>query len=341
MKTLSVVFSFKNEEATIPELIRRVRAVLGGEIKKGAISGYEMVFVNDASTDRSLELLASEARLHKDVKVINMSRTFGGPPCIVAGLRYASGDAVVYMDADLQDPPEKIPEMIKAWLDKDLDVVHTVRLSRAGETRLKLLITRLGYFILRKATDIDLIPNAGDFKLLSRRVVDHLVRLNEKRPFIRGLVHWVGFRQDVVYYHREARFAGETKFPVLSCKVIRNFLESALISFSDVPLYLVSFMGMLVSLGSFVYMVFVIAEKLRGHNLPGWSAIMATMLFLGGVQLIALGIIGLYISSMYLESKHRPNYIVESFVGFEDDGTKLPPGIKGDDDIKSIEKGLF
>ena len=316
---LSAVFSFKNEEENLPELIRRMRSALEGERGKGFISGYEMIFVNDASTDRSLDILTAEARDRHDIKVISMSRTFGVAPCVLAGLRYAVGDIVIYMDADLQDPPELIPELIKAWREKGADIVHTVRLSRAGEGRVKLLITRLGYYILKKTADINLIPNAGDFKLLSRRVVDQIVRLNEKKPFMRGLVHWVGFKQEAVYYHRQARFSGNSQFAVLGTKVIRNFLESALISFSDAPLYLVSLTGIVVSLGSFAFLLYIVIQKFLGHNLPGWSAIMVTVLFLGGVQIIALGVIGLYISAIYLETKDRPNYIVESTMGFEGD----------------------
>jgi len=315
----SAVFSFKNEESNLPELIMRMRSVLDEEHSKGNISGHELIFVNDASTDRSLEILKEESKKRNDIKVINMSRTFGISPCVFAGLNYSSGDVVVYMDADLQDPPELIPEMLNVWREKGADIVHTVRLSRAGETKIKLLITRLGYYILKKVTDINLIPNAGDFKLLSRRVVNHLLNLDEKKPFMRGLVQWVGFKQEIVHYHRQARYSGSSKFPVLSSKVIRNFLESALISFSDIPLYMVSLAGFIVSLGSFVFLVYVVIQKFLGHNLPGWSAIMVTMLFLGGVQLISLGIIGLYISTIYLETKGRPNYIVESTIGFEKD----------------------
>jgi len=313
VKLLSVVFSFKNEEENLPELLKRLRAVMKSERQKGSISNHEFVFVNDASTDRSLEIL--KELQSGDITIINMSRTFGVTPCVLAGFQYAKGDAVVYMDADLQDPPETISDMLEAYLSEETDVVHTVRLSRSGESRIKMLVTKLGYSILQKTTDIQIIPNAGDFKLLSRRAVNQLIKFREKKPFMRGLVHWIGFRQTRVNYHRQARHAGETKFPIFSPKVIRNFFESALISFSEVPLYLVSLSGLIISMLSFVYLAYVIVQKFSGHNLPGWSAIMVTMLFLGGVQLVGLGVIGLYISSIYGETQGRPNYIVEGTNG--------------------------
>jgi len=319
---LSVVFSFRNEEKNLPELVPRLRSVLATELNSGAISDYELVFVNDASTDRSLDILREEARGHKDIKIVNMSRTFGHSACVFAGFRYAAGDIVIYMDADLQDPPEVIPDMIKVWKDRgNADVVHTVRMSRAGEPRIKLWITRLGYFILNRTSDIGIIPNAGDFKLLTRRVIDYLTSLNEKKPFMRGLVQWIGFKQEIVYYHRAERYSGKSKFFVLGPKVIMNFLESALISFSDAPLYLIAVFGFFVAFSSFLLLGYVLVGKYLNINVPGYTGIMATMLFLGGVQLISIGIIGLYLSSIYLENKGRPNYIVESTFGFDDSGT--------------------
>lgn len=317
-KMLSVVFSFRNEEEVLPELIRRTRAVLDGECEKGTIQQYELIFVNDDSTDQSKQILLDHTNGHDDIKIINMSRNFGVAPCVLAGMQYTRGDAVVYMDADLQDPPETISELIKAWQGPDgVDVVHTVRLSRAGESWFKLWVTRLGYRILRKFATIDLQIEAGDFKLLSRRAIDQLIGLKEKNAYIRGMVNWIGFGQTTIRYHREARYAGRTKFPTLCMPVVRHFLDSALISFSDVPLKLATLMGFIVSFGAFAYILWIILEKLRGHNIPGWSAIMVTMLMLGGVQQFSIGFLGLYIKSIYLETKRRPNYIIESTFGLE------------------------
>jgi dolichol-phosphate mannosyltransferase len=177
-------------------------------------------------------------------------------------------------------------------------------------------LTKLGYAILRRVSNVNIEPEVGDFKLLSRRAVDQLVKLREKRPFMRGLVNWIGFNARTITYHREARFAGKTKFLPTSWAVISNFIDSALISFSDMPLKLSLFLGFLVSFGAFTYLIVVLVQKWMGISLPGWSAIMATMLLLGGVQLMTLGVMGLYLNAIFVETKGRPNYIVESTKGF-------------------------
>ena len=316
--TISVVLSFWNEEDVLPELIRRLRAAFASLLEAEEIGGYELIFVNDASTDRSEWILREAAREQDDVKVINMSRNFGVSPCVIAGMLHARGDAVVYMDADLQDPPELIPELVRVWKSEhEVDVVHTVRRSRAGETPLKLAITRLGYAILRTVSTIDLPLEAGDFKLLSRRAVDLVAQFREKRPFLRGLVCWIGFEQRIVHYHREPRFAGKTKFRVLGLKVIRNFIDSAVISFSDVPLKASTALGMLFSGASLLYMLWILFGWLSGTEAPGWSATLAAVLFLGGVQLLSIGILGTYVASIFLEAKGRPNFIVRDTVGFD------------------------
>ena len=315
---LSVVFSFKNEADVIPEMVKRIRNVLDEEIKKSTLSGYELIFVNDASTDDSLEVLKRLHRERKDIKIINMSRCFGVSPCVLAGLKYCSGDLVVYMDTDLQDPPELIPEMLKAWKETGADVVHTKRRSRAGESRIKLLITGLGYYILDRVSSIPLPREVGDFKLITRRVANHLCQFNEKSPYMRGLVSWTGFKQVYVEYDRQGRQGGKTKIPIFTLRVIGNFFNSALISFSSVPLHIASFTGLLSGLVGTVMLVYVVLQKMLGHNLPGWTALMVTILFIGSMQLFCLGIMGLYIHSILEEVKRRPNYIVESTVGFGD-----------------------
>jgi dolichol-phosphate mannosyltransferase len=332
---ISVVLSFRNEEACLPELIKRLRDVFEQERQAGRIGGHELIFVNDASTDSSEMILRAHAVGNGDIRIINMSRAFGVSPCVLAGMEHASGDLVVYMDADLQDPPEVIPELVRAWKSEPgVGVVHTVRSNRRGESRLKLGLTHLGYRILRMSSSIELPTDAGDFKLLTREVVDHLVSMKEKRPYLRGLVCWVGFKQKSVTYTREARAAGATKFPVVSFKVINNFLDSALISFSDAPLRLATLAGMLFSLMALSYIVWVLVEKYRGHNLPGWSATMVAVLFLGGTQLLCTGLQGLYISSIFQESKRRPNYIVKDTFGFKADKGASPSG----ENVKNLKR---
>lgn len=317
---LSIVFSFYNEEENIVELVKKCQKVLNRLIAEENIKTYELVFVNDASTDSSLELLLREREKDDNIKIINMSRNFGVSPCVMAGLQFCTGDAAIYMDSDLQDPPEIIPKMVEAWL-KGADVVHTQRRSRQGESRFKLLITSLGYFILNKViSEVELLKETGDFKLISRKALKHLIALNEKRPFVRGLVCWVGFNQTFIEYERFSRFAGKTKFPIISKGVIKNFLNSALISFSEAPLYLSLLLGFGLSLFSFIYLFYVLLQKVLFPTLlpvtPGWTAIIAVILSLGGIQLLTIGILGLYISNIHQEVKKRPNYIVDNTVGF-------------------------
>src|SRR3990167_9583436 len=261
INSLSIVFSFYNEQEVLGELIKRMRQVFENLQKENLLSRYELIFVNDASTDNSLPILLDEAKGHEDIRVISMSRQFGVSPCVMAGLAYSSGDAAVYMDADLQDPPELIPRLLEVMRRKNADVVHTVRESRQGESRLKLFITRIGYLTLNKFSDIHLPIEAGDFKLLSRRVVNHLLQLKEPRAFMRGLVCWVGFKQEFVPYTREPRQKGKTKFHILSPAVIDNFFNSALISFSAAPLRLAAYFGLLAIAFDFVLVLHVLFEK--------------------------------------------------------------------------------
>ena len=322
MNTLSVVFSFRNEEEVLPELLKRIRKVLQGEVSQGTIDSYELIFVDDASTDHSFNILFEHAQGNKDIRIIKMSRCFGPSPspCVLAGMQHASGDAVIYMDVDLQDPPEVIPEMLRVWQrGEDVDVVHAVRESREGEPRIKLFVTRIGYFLLNKITSIHLPVEAGDFKLLSRRVVNHLVQLREKRPFLRGLVCWVGFKQGFVKYKRESRYAGKTKFPVFGWKVMSNFFSSALISFSSAPLKISVFVGFLAILADFGLLIHVLLEKIQGRAIPGWTAIMIAILFVGSIQFLCIGIMGLYLNSIFEEIKGRPNFIIEKTYGFPED----------------------
>jgi glycosyltransferase involved in cell wall biosynthesis len=322
---LSVVFSFRNEENVLPELIKRVRAVLLTEKQNNRIKGHELIFVNDASTDASLEILHKAYEELKDIRVINMSRCFGVGRCTMAGFKFAKGDAVIYMDADLQDPPEVIPQMIDAYFaDKDVDVVHTVRRRRDGESWVKLKVTKLGYIILNKFSTIHLPMDAGDFKMLSRRVVTHLNRLTEGRPFVRGLVCWVGFKQVFVKYDRLARFAGESKFNVFGPQVLSNFFGSALISFSAAPLKLAVVFGLTAIFFDLLLLGHAFYEKIEGRAIPGWTAIMIAVLFVGAVQLFCVGIFGLYIDSLHEQSRNRPNFVINNVFGFSEEELKGP-----------------
>lgn len=306
---LSVVLSFRNEEATIDELIKR----LATSIESIGLS-YEIIFVNDASTDSSLEILTRHGTRDSRIKTINMSRNFGNAPCALAGFRYASGEAVLVMDADLQDPPELIPQL---WAEykKGADVVYTTRLSRAGEGAFKMLITKWAYRILKAVGNKSLPVDSGDFKLMSKRVVRELCKLEEYDPFLRGLVTWVGFKQVPVYYHREARHSGETHYPLIGRGPLRAFI-SGLTSFSTFPLELALIFGFLMAVLSMLYLCAVVTMFFLGWNIPGWTALMGVILILGASQLITTGVLGLYLGRVYNTVKGRPNFIVESTINF-------------------------
>lgn len=308
---LSVILSFRNEEENIPELVSRLHKAI-----RPLKMNYEFIFVNDASTDNSLRLLYNMQKNDKCMKIINMSRRFGSTPCVLAGMKAASGDAVIYMDTDLQDPPEVIPELVAKWKE-GADIVYTTRLSRDGENAIKMWITKKAYRVLSAFSEVDLPVDSGDFKLLDRRVVKELLKLEEKDAFMRGLVSWLGFRQVQVFYRREKRFAGKTHYPLFGLGPISTF-AAGLTSFSLVPLSISLIIGFLVSVGAFAYLIAIVIMKFLNMNLPGWSAIMVTTLFLGGIQLFTIGILGIYIGRVYNENKKRPNYIIESIYGFDD-----------------------
>jgi glycosyltransferase involved in cell wall biosynthesis len=309
---LSVIFSFRNEEQNLPEAISRLGVILKQEIQDRHLGDYELVFIDDDSSDRSQEILNQAGQADPRIKVVRMARNFGHDVCALAGFELCTGDLAVYLDADLQDPPELIPEMLKIWREKNTDVLHTVRTSREGEPAFKMAITKLGYAILRRFSSVRLESNCGDFKLISRRAIKEMVKFREVNPFLRGIATYVGFRQEKLNYVRKPRFAGTSSMPVLGGRVVNFFLDSALISFSDVPLKLVTLAGFIISYCSFLMVVYVLVEKYLGHTVPGWSGIMIVVSLLGGIQLVSMGVIGLYLNSIFLEVKRRPQYIIEN-----------------------------
>jgi len=313
---ISVVLSFYNEQSVLPELVRRLRSVFSALIEQHSVESYELIFVNDNSTDESEKYLRSELSAG-DIVIVNMSRNFGVSECVMAGLAQAQGDAVIYMDADLQDPPEVIPQLIQAWqADNETEVVYTTRTHRKGEHWLKLTITKFGYRFINAISEIELQVDSGDFKLLSRRAVNSLLQLKEDKPYMRGLVSWIGFKQKQIFYERSERLDGRenAKFNMLSRRVIYYWLDRALISFSDAPLKLILILGFGLSFFSFLYILVVIGQKFMGLSVPGWAAIMSAVLLIGGVQIMMLGFIGLYISAIFREVKQRPRYIVKEVV---------------------------
>jgi glycosyltransferase involved in cell wall biosynthesis len=305
----SVVIPFFNEQECIGETYRRLKAVMDATEER-----YELVFVNDGSSDLSPAIVEQLCERDPHVRLVHFSRNFGHQIAVTAGLDNASGRAVVIIDADLQDPPEVILEMIDLW-KQGFDVVYGKRLSREGETRFKKLSASAFYRLLKSLTNVDIPADTGDFRLIDRKVCDVLNRFSERNRYMRGLVSWVGFRQTAVEYERDRRFAGETKYPL---KKMVKFALDAITSFSHKPLKIASYFGFFLSAVSFVYLLIVLCQKLfTDSTVPGWTSIIAMNLFFDGILLIILGIIGEYIGRIYDESKNRPLYIVSKKVGFE------------------------
>ena len=306
---LSVIVPVFNESAVIRAFYDRATQALS------AIPDitYELIFVDDGSRDDSYQQLGGLAAADPHLRVIKFSRNFGHQIAITAGLDLAEGDCLAVIDADLQDPPEVIGDMIQKWRE-GFDVVYGVRADRDGEGQMKLLTASVFYRLLNRITKINIPVDVGDFRLMSRRAANHLRKLREQDRFVRGLVSWIGFRQTGVSYHRDKRFAGETKYPYR--KMIKFALDG-ITSFSTMPLKIATWMGYAASALAFLYLASVFVQKLMGYTVEGWATIMVALLFIGGTQLICLGIIGEYVGRIFSESKGRPLYIVETVLGRE------------------------
>ncbi len=317
---LSMVIPIFNEEAVIPELERRLREVMA--TLESDVRSWEVVFIDDGSKDKSFEMLRALALREPRFKVLSFSRNFGHQVAITAGIDHAQGDAVVIIDADLQDPPEVVREMIARWRS-GFDVVYGVRRSRAGETIFKKLTAAAFYRILRTMLGGMNIPvDAGDFRLISRAVVLTMRSLKEKHRFVRGLVTWVGFKQSALLYDREARFAGETKYPL--SKMLR-FAMDAITSFSIIPLRFATWLGVIAGFCAAVVAMIAVYEKLFLNNtVQGWTTIMLAVLLGSSAQLIMIGVLGEYIGRIYEEIKRRPLYITGELINFDSGGAEPP-----------------
>jgi glycosyltransferase involved in cell wall biosynthesis len=296
---LSVVAPVYNEELLVEEFVSRTTAAI-------ADYEFELILVNDGSADATPELLDRIAERDRRVRVVHLSRNFGHQAALTAGLEHAIGDVVAMIDADLQDPPELIPDMVAQW-SQGADVVYAVRKQREGETAFKLATASWFYKLFNKLTQVELEPNSGDFRLLDRRALDALLALTERARFLRGMTVWVGFKQTAISYQRDARMAGETKYTLR--KMLRFSLD-AIASFSHLPLQLATYAGLISAGVAFIAIPVVIALRIAGSYLPGFGSITIAILLLGGIQLIALGVIGEYVGRIYDEVKHRPLYIV-------------------------------
>lgn len=313
MSTRSVMYSIivpmYNEEEVITTTFERLT-----EVMKQTNESYELIFVNDGSKDASAAIISELANIHDEVVLIDFSRNFGHQIAITAGMDYANGQAIIIIDADLQDPPEVMLMMIEKW-KQGYEVVYGKRIKRKGETWFKKTTAKMFYRILRMMTNVEVPTDTGDFRLIDRKVCDVLKSLKEKNRFVRGLISWVGFKQTSVEFVREERFAGVTKYPL---KRMISFALDAITSFSYKPLRIATYVGFLISLFSFVYLLVVLYQRIFTESTEaGWASIIALNLLFNGIILILLGVIGEYIGRIYDESKNRPLYIVREVVSQE------------------------
>jgi len=304
---VSIVVPLYNEAPNVDYLLGRLKSVC-----EQLDLNYEIVCVNDGSRDDTLKLLIEHHDQNPSIKVINLSRNFGKEVALTAGLDYATGQAVVPIDADLQDPPELIAEMLEKWRE-GYDVVYAVRRSRQGESWLKKFTADSFYRVIGNMSRVSIPRNTGDFRLMDRKVVDALKQLPERSRFMKGLFAWVGYKQTAIYYDRAPRYKGQTKWNYWK---LWNFAIDGITSFSLAPLKVWSYIGLSLSLLALIYASFLILRTLiYGVDMPGYASIMVGVLFLGGIQLITLGVIGEYLGRVYEEVKGRPLYLVRDFYG--------------------------
>lgn len=306
---VSVVVPVFNEDATVREMHHRLASVFDTLPDVDC----ELIFVDDGSRDRSLDLLLEIAADDERLQVIGLSRNFGHQAAITAGIDHASGDAVILIDGDLQDPPEVIPEMIDRWRE-GADVVYGARIARKGESAFKRGTAKAFYRAIGRLSDTPLPVDAGDFRLLDRAVADVLRDMREETRYLRGMVAWAGFRQEALPYERDERFAGATKYSLR--KMIKLGLDG-LASFSGRPLVIAAELGAIITVGAFIYLLWIVASRLADPHsvVAGWTSVLVAILFLGGVQLLSIGILGVYVGRVFGETKRRPLYVVARRAG--------------------------
>ena len=314
--TVSVVVPAYNEQEVLPEFHRRLAKVLND-----AAPDWEVIYVNDGSTDSTMHVLGGLARSDSHVRVVDLSRNFGKEIAMTAGMDHATGDAVVLIDADLQDPPELISEFLRIWYEGEADVVYGKRRSRGGESILKKLTAHFFYRVIQTMSRVQIPEDTGDFRLMSRRAVLALGQLREQHRFMKGLFAWIGFPQVAVLYDRDPRFAGKTKFNYWK---LWNFALEGITSFTTAPLKLATYIGLLVATLAFAFGAWIIYRTLAyGNPVAGYPSLIVVVLFLGGVQLAFIGVLGEYMGRMFDESKGRPLYLVKQLLRGDADAGAL------------------
>lgn len=305
-KSITILIPAYNEEAVLPKLQKRLASLL----RSLPDYSFELLFVNDGSSDKTLQMIKDFAEKDSSVSYVNLSRNFGKEAAMIAGIDHSDSDALVIIDADLQDPPELVPDMIKLW-EEGYDDVYARRSNRLGETWLKRTTSKWFYRTLQRSTSIPIQPDTGDFRLLDRRCVNALKQLREGERYTKGLYSWIGFRKKEITYVRDPRAAGKTKWNYFK---LMNLAIDGFVSFTTAPLRFSTFLGLFVSLFAFGYIIFLVVRTLLyGVDLAGYPSTMAAILFLGGVQLLSLGIIGEYVGRIFHETKQRPLYFVDEY----------------------------
>ena len=313
---ISVVVPAFNEEAVLPRFHQALAAVLAAQPYR-----FEIVYINDGSSDRTLDIIKELRESDNQVTLIDLSRNFGKEIALSAGLHKAAGDAVVVIDADLQDPPELIPELIREW-QNGYDVVYAQRTHRKGESFLKRTTAHFFYRIVQRISKITIPEDTGDFRILSRRAVNALNTLNEQHRFMKGLFAWIGYSQKAVHYQRDARHAGETKWNYWR---LWNFALDGITSFTIAPLKISTYLGLLTAASAFAYGIYMVIETLiYGNPVPGYPSLIVIVLILGGVQLTAIGILGEYLGRIFNETKRRPLYFINEYLPSPDASSRRP-----------------
>ena len=313
MKKVSVVIPMYYEEEVVKECYSRTKVVLNG---LSNVYDHEIIFVNDGSKDKTLELLETIAQNDPKVKVLSFSRNFGHQAAVTAGLKYVTGDVILIIDSDMQDPPELLTEMIKLWEDGN-EVIYAKRKARKGESRFKLLTAKMFYKVLNGLSDVDIPKDTGDFRLVDRKVVDVINSMHEHNKFLRGLFSWVGFKQIPIEYIRHERYAGKTKYPL---KKMLKLASDGIISFSTKPLELIGGIGVFSIFISFAILLYALLSFIfKWNNLTaGWTSLMVAITFFAGVQLVSIWMISEYIARIYDDTKKRPEYIIDKKINIED-----------------------
>ncbi len=310
MKLLSIIFSFRNEEGNIEPLVKRISTTM----EKVKHWKYELIFVNDDSTDNSEKILLNLQKSYP-IKIINMSRNFGIDPCVLAGFRNSSGDAIIYLHTDQQDPPELIPELIQKH-DEGNEIIHTVRTKRKGEGKFRMFLTKIAYKVINALSDINLPIQAGDYKLISKKALNEILKQKEFRPYVRGLSVWVGFKQDFVFYEREARGEGKSKMPLLSAGPVTDFINGVT-SYSLKPLYLGILFGFISMIISFLLIIYSLFLKFNNLAIPGSTSIIIAISFFSGIIMFTLGIIGIYLARIFEQTKGREQYVIKEIKDYK------------------------